>query len=112
MTIRTSFGRPRDARTSQLPAGSAGPPHRTAMPPLPRVWPILSLDVWWLIGLNALLVAAMWLRHGGLDQVGSLGGALTAIGQLAGLYAAYLALLQLVLMSRSPWLDQLFGMDR
>ena len=53
----------------------------------------------------------MWVRHDGLDQLSTLGGQLTAIGQLTGLFAAYLALIQLVLMSRSPWLDQIFGMD-
>ena len=53
----------------------------------------------------------MWLRHGGLDQLSTLGGQLTAIGQLTALFGTYLALVQLVLMSRSPWLDQVFGMD-
>jgi predicted ferric reductase len=93
------------------PAPSAAP-QRTGAPPLPRTWPVIALDVWWLVGLNAVLIALMWVRHGGLDQLDTFGGQLTAIGQLTGLYAAYLALLQLVLMARSPWLDQLFGMDR
>jgi predicted ferric reductase len=85
---------------------------RTALPPLPRTWPIRSIDIGWVLGLNGVLIAAMWVRHGGLDELTSLGGALTAAGQLTGLYAAYIALVQLVMMSRSPWLDQLFGMDR
>ena len=38
-------------------------------------------------------------------------GILTAIGQVTALYGTYLALIQLVLMSRSPWLDETFGMD-
>ena len=54
----------------------------------------------------------MWIRHGGLDQASTFGGILTGIGQLTALYGTYLALIQLVLMSRSPWLDQVFGMDR
>ncbi len=37
---------------------------------------------------------------------------LTAIGQVTALLGTYFALIQLVLMSRSPWLDQVFGMDR
>jgi predicted ferric reductase len=53
----------------------------------------------------------MWVRHGGLQQLSTIGGQLTAVGQLTGLFGAYLALIQLVLMSRSPWLDQVFGMD-
>jgi len=85
---------------------------RLGLPPLPRIWPVRAVDVAWVIGLNAVVIGAMWLRHGGLDEIGSVGGLQVAIGQVAGLYAAYLALLQLVLMSRSPWLDQLFGMDR
>ncbi|HEX8026077.1 MAG TPA: ferric reductase-like transmembrane domain-containing protein, partial [Candidatus Limnocylindrales bacterium] len=80
--------------------------------PLPKTWPVLSIDVAWVLGLNAVVILAMWLRHGGLDDLGAPGAIFTAIGQLAGLYAAYLALIQLVLMSRSPWLDQVFGMDR
>ncbi|HLX35755.1 MAG TPA: ferredoxin reductase family protein [Candidatus Limnocylindrales bacterium] len=73
---------------------------------------MVAPDVVWVLALNGLLIAAMWIRHGGLDDLGAPGAILTAIGQLTGLYAAYLALIQLVLMSRSPWLDQLFGMDR
>ena len=60
----------------------------------------------------ALLIGAMWVRHGGLAELGTPGGPLTALGQLTALYGTYLVLIQLVLMSRSPWLDQLFGMDR
>ena len=53
----------------------------------------------------------MWLRHGGLEQLSTTAGILTAIGQVTALFGTYLALIQLVLMSRSPWLDQAFGMD-
>jgi len=82
------------------------------VPPLPRVWPVLAVDIAWVLLLNGVVIGALWLRHGGLDQLSTPGGPLTAIGQLTGLYAAYLCLMQLVLMSRSPWLDQVFGMDR
>jgi predicted ferric reductase len=61
---------------------------------------------------NGALILAMWLRHGGLDQLTTVAGTLTAVGQLTALYGTYLALLQLVLMSRSPWLESVFGMDR
>src|SRR5450759_2198247 len=37
---------------------------------------------------------------------------LTAAGQITALLGTYLALVQLVLMARSPWLAQVFGMDR
>ena len=64
-----------------------------------------------LVGLGVLILA-MWVRHGGLDQIGTPGGVFTGLGQIAGLLGAYLALVQLVLMSRSPWLDQVLGIDR
>jgi predicted ferric reductase len=64
------------------------------------------------IGLNALVILGMWVRHGGLDLLGTPAADLTALGQLTALLGTYVALVQIVLMSRSPWLDQLFGMDR
>lgn len=63
-----------------------------------------------LIG-NGLLIAAMWVRHGNLHELSTTAGILTAIGELAALYGTYLVLIQLILMSRSPWLDQIFGQD-
>lgn len=80
--------------------------------PLPRVWPITARDIIAIVGVNALLIAGMWVRHGGLSEFASLPGTLTAVGQITALYGTFAALLQVVLMSRSPWLDQLFGMDR
>ena len=80
--------------------------------PLPRRWSLRSSDVL-LLGLgNGLLIALMWVRHGGLDQLTTTAGWLTAVGQLTALFGTYLILIELMLMARSPWLDQLFGMDR
>ena len=61
---------------------------------------------------NALLIVGMWVRHGGLSQLDTVSGMATGIGQLTALLGTYLALVQLVLMSRSPWLDQVVGTDR
>jgi len=80
--------------------------------PLPRVWGVRATDVVALLVANGALIVLMWVRHGGPDQLSTPGGPLTAAGQLAGLLGAYLALIQLVLMGRSPWLDEAFGMDR
>ena len=80
--------------------------------PTPRNWAIGSSNVIAILtGIGALIIG-MWIRHGGLAQFGTLAGALTGIGQVTALLGAYGALLQLVLMSRSPWLEQVFGMDR
>ena len=80
--------------------------------PLPRTWGVRPRDVVALLVANGVFIVLMWVRHGGLDQLGTLGGILTALGQLAALEGTYLALLGLVLMGRSPWLDEAFGMDR
>ena len=79
--------------------------------PLPRMWSFGGTEIVAVLVAIAIVILGMWLRHDGLDQLSTLGGTLTAVGQLTGLYGTYLALIQLVLMSRSPWLDQAFGMD-
>lgn len=61
---------------------------------------------------NGLLIAGMWVRHGGLNGLTTPGTVLIAAGQLTALLGTYLALIGLVLMSRSPWLDRLFGLPR
>lgn len=80
--------------------------------PLPRLWSVRFSDLVWLTLGNAALILAMWMRHGGTDQLIDLSGWLTAAGQLTALFGTYLALLGLVLVARSPWLDQLAGMHR
>ena len=78
----------------------------------PRVWGFRTGDAVAIVAFNALVIMGMWLRHGGLDNLGGAGARLTALGQLTALLGTYGALIQLVLMSRSPWLEQAFGMDR
>jgi predicted ferric reductase len=59
---------------------------------------------------NGVVILAMWIRHGGWGLVtGGFAGFLTGMGQLTGLLGTFLVLIQLLLMSRSPWLEQLFG---
>jgi len=79
--------------------------------PMPRTWSVTAIEIVAVLIANGILIAGMWLRHGGLDRLSSPGGPLIAVGQVTALYGTYLALIQLVLMSRSPWLDQVFGMD-
>ena len=90
---------------------SAAPARRSALP-VPRTWPVRATDLYALAVGNAVLIAAMWLRHGGVDELGSPAGALAAAGQLTALFGTYAALVEILLMSRAPWLDQVFGMDR
>ncbi len=69
-------------------------------------------DVVVVVVANAVVIAGLWLRHGGMDAVDSAGGALTAVGQLSGLLGAYAVLLQLLLMARVPVLERHVGFDR
>lgn len=76
---------------------------------------------WWAdaIGLTAIgnlaFVVWLWVHHGNaraLIEPTGLGGALTAAGQLTGLVASDLMLMQIVLMARVPWLERSWGHDR
>jgi predicted ferric reductase len=78
----------------------------------PRTWSVRASDVVAVVVGNGLLIAAMWVRHGGPGEFGTTAGMVTSAGQLTALFGTYLVLIELVLMSRNPWLEQLFGMDR
>ena len=79
---------------------------------VPRQWGLLPRDAVLIVLGNALLIVAMWVRHGQFPNLTHPAAVLTGAGQLAALLGTYSALVQLVLMSRSPWLDGLFGIDR
>jgi predicted ferric reductase len=80
--------------------------------PLPRSWSLRPSDLIGVVIGGGLLVVAMWVRHGGFTSVTSLARLFTGVGQLTALLGTYLVLLQLVLMSRSPFIEQVLGMDR
>ena len=86
-------------------------PPAPSAPPQPRRSPLQSYDPLWLLAVNAGVIGFMWIVHGGPERTTSQGW-LIAIGQLAGLYAALAVLLGLVLISRAPWLERRYGMDR
>jgi predicted ferric reductase len=77
--------------------------------PAPRQWGLRMSDIHAVLGINLVLIGAMWLRHGGLSAVTDVGGALTAAGQLTGLYGTFASLFALLLMARTPWLEQILG---
>jgi predicted ferric reductase len=90
---------------------SAAPARKGRRVRTPRIWPIQATDFYALLAGNALLIGGMWVRHGGLEALKTVAGMFTAAGELTALYGTYLILIQLVLMSRSPFLDQIFGQD-
>ncbi|HXZ99952.1 MAG TPA: ferric reductase-like transmembrane domain-containing protein [Candidatus Binatia bacterium] len=104
-----------------LPTAATPPrPRASAVPPpqprravrSPRAWGLRPGDAALIVFGNALLIVLMWVRHGQLPNLVSPAADFTAIGQLAALLGTYSALVQVVLMSRSPWLDSIWGIDR
>jgi predicted ferric reductase len=61
---------------------------------------------------NAVVIVLLWLGGGGVSSVHTAGDAFTSIGRLTGLLAAYLALIEVVLLARIPWVERLVGFDR
>jgi predicted ferric reductase len=64
-----------------------------------------------LIG-NAVAIVWLWLHGGGVGAVQTSADLWTSIGRITGLFAVYLALLQIVLLSRLPPLERLLGFDK
>ena len=96
----------------------------TATPPVKAV-PQTGLDAWArrdrgvrlgaALGLwsGLLLVTYWWTAGGGvLDLTTGWETALTSVGRLTGLWSADLLLVQVLLMSRLPLLEQAFGRDQ
>ena len=78
----------------------------------PRSWPIRPADIIVVLAAIGLLVAGMWVVHGGLDRLGTPAGLMTGLGQITALVGTYLALAQIVLRARVPWIDHVVGSDR
>jgi predicted ferric reductase len=96
------------ARTAPVPRVSRPRAGSRFPVPIPRSWAWLSpRDVWAVIGAVALLLAAMWVRHGGLSR-----DPLTIVGELTALGGTYAALVGILFSARVPWLDQVLGADR
>jgi len=78
----------------------------------PRSWPISPADIGLVLVANGIIVAGMWVRHGGLDLLGSLAGMATGVGQVTALLGTYVALVGILLMARVPAIDHVVGTDR
>lgn len=77
----------------------------------------LAVPAWWrdLVGsltwLSLLIVTALWVAGGGLQQLGQLGTGLVAIGRLTGLWASDLMLIQVLMLARIPLIERVYGQD-
>lgn len=64
------------------------------------------------VAAGLAVTLGMWLRHGQAGAASGPGGFATALGQLCALAGTYAVLVQLLLMSRLPWLERAIGLDR
>src|SRR5579884_604669 len=62
--------------------------------------------------LGALAVIGFWWVDTPAGMLHTMPDRLTAVGRVTGLLGTYLVLVEVLLMSRLPWLDRLIGMDR
>jgi hypothetical protein len=54
----------------------------------------------------------LWVHGGNVSDDLSTGELLTSLARITGLLGAYLALVQVLLLSRLPWLERTIGFDR
>ncbi|HMJ37778.1 MAG TPA: ferredoxin reductase family protein [Baekduia sp.] len=76
-----------------------------------RVTGLGAGDLWLLFVANIAVIGGLWFRGGALNGVADPGTALISAGRLTGLVGTYLALVQILLVARLPWLERLAGFD-
>jgi predicted ferric reductase len=101
--------------STAAPPAAASP----ATAPRPPVRPPAPAARWWADAggaatfISLLIVSALWVSHGGLQQTTAGGwSAVAAAGRLTGLWAADLMLLQVLMLARIPVVERAFGQDR
>jgi predicted ferric reductase len=77
-----------------------------------RAWWSIAVAVWAILLGNVAVIVWLWWHGGNVTGVHSTGEALTSVARITGLLGAYSALVQVVLLSRIPWLERLAGFDR
>ncbi len=93
------------------------PPEVRVAPPAPQRRHRLAVPHWWrdtvgsLTWLSLLVVLALWVSNGAVQQLGEAASALTSLGRLTGLLAADLLLIQVLLMARIPIVERSYGQD-
>lgn len=101
MTATTAQVRPPAATVPAAPPGSRA-----------RVDRAVRLGTGLVLWLGLLVVAYWWDVDGGIRDLTGWTSGLTSVGRLSGLWAAHLLLVQVILMSRLPPLENAFGRDR
>ncbi|MHB8510697.1 MAG: ferredoxin reductase family protein [Actinomycetota bacterium] len=78
----------------------------------PRTYGLRERHLVWALSANAVLIVGLWLKHGALSHLGGPGSLATAIGQVTALLGTYAILIDVLLMSRSAFMERLLGMDK
>jgi predicted ferric reductase len=95
---------PGGSRSAHRSAHRAGPPR----PASPGWWKdAVSVATW----ASLLAVGALWIADGGIQNLAGTAGLLKGTGQLTGLIAADLLLLQVLMMARIPLVERAYGQD-
>lgn len=66
---------------------------------------------WTVVTANALAIVWLWVQGGNVSGVHSPGQLLDSLGRITGLLAAYLLLIQVLLLARLPWIEHAAGFD-
>jgi len=97
------------ASTNGAPTLSpASSPRPRGVPATPQWWRDAAGSFAWLTGL---FVVALWVRGGGLAELGTMSGTLTTLGRLTGMISAQLLLIQVLLIGRIPFVERSYGQD-
>jgi predicted ferric reductase len=83
--------------------------HRTA--PRGGYHTAVASGLWLAVAANAAVIVWLWVAGGNVSGVHSPGQLLNSIGRITGLMSAYLALVQVLLLARLPFLERLVGFD-
>src|SRR5690242_14826622 len=86
----------------------------TLFTPRPRRLTYRTVSGWAVAAVvvaNAVAIVWLWVAGKNVSGVHGWGDLWTSVGRLAGLLGAYLALVQVLLLARLPWLERLRGFD-
>ncbi|HEU4331695.1 MAG TPA: oxidoreductase, partial [Lapillicoccus sp.] len=97
------------ARRPGPPAVRSPEPRRAAYRPVVPSWwrDLVGVATW----ASMLVVVALWVAGGNVQDLAGWGTGLTSVGRLTGLVAADLLLIQVLLMARIPLVERVCGQD-
>lgn len=70
-----------------------------------------ALTLWFVLVGNAAVITWLWGNGGGISAVKDAATLSTSVGRITGLLSAYLALVQVLLLARLPFLERMVGFD-